>query len=317
MDSTKAQDITRHIFKDEDKGCEYIKNLALSDSVEVLTKIIPALINEAEEKKNVNDAGYFSWLNDLYRKIVIEKLMNAEHLWTIYCDNTGYPYVVDNDIIVLYDYANHLKVEERLKKYGFSISFGIEDGQGIMSEVGHMYRNGIKNIRFIDGRDNMLTISREEIATYDMFFKDEYVTNPALQNALISFFQEFRKDKVDDNSPVLASKETDLKVALRNADFMVPCTKEETDDSVSIAHPYVDITDKVEHKEGEQVLALPVFTDGIELDKCYFDKHENMLYTYMELLKSVTEIGASGIVINPLGVSYYVPLDIMKKIIAD
>ena len=54
MDSTKAQDITRHIFKDEDKGCEYIKNLALSDSVEVLTKIIPALINEAEEKKNVN-----------------------------------------------------------------------------------------------------------------------------------------------------------------------------------------------------------------------------------------------------------------------
>lgn len=116
MDSTKAQDITRHIFKDEDKGCEYIKNLALSDSVEVLTKIIPALINEAEEKKNVNDAGYFSWLNDLYRKIVIEKLMNAEHLWTIYCDNTGYPYVVDNDIIVLYDYANHLKVEERLKK---------------------------------------------------------------------------------------------------------------------------------------------------------------------------------------------------------
>lgn len=223
----------------------------------------------------------------------------------------------DNDIVVLYDYANHLKVEERLKKYGFSISFGVEDGQGIMSEVGHMYRNGIKNIRFIDGRDNMLTISREEIATYDMFFKDEYVTNPALQNALISFFQEFRKDKVDDNSPVLASKETDLKVALRNADLMVPCTKEEKDDSVSIAHPYVDITDKVEHKEGEQVLALPVFTDGIELDKCYFDKHENMLYTYMELLKSVKEIGASGIVINPLGVSYYVPLDIMKKIIAD
>ena len=79
----------------------------------------------------------------------------------------------------------------------------------------------------------------------------------------------------------------------------------------------MDITDRVEHKEGEQILALPVFTDGIELDKCYFDKHENMLYTYMELLKSVKEIGASGIVINPLGVSYYVPLDIMKKIIAD
>ena len=27
------------------------------------------------------------------------------------------------------------------------------------------------------------------------------------------------------------------------------------------------------------------------------------------------ELGASGIVINPLGVSYYVPVDIMKQLI--
>ena len=143
----------------------------------------------------------------------------------------------------------------------------------------------------------MLIVPREEIATYDKFFKDDYVTNPGLQSALIAFFQEFRKPEGKDKSVVLATKESELRVALRNADYMVPCTKEETEDSVSIAHPYVDITDK--------------------LDKCYTDKHENMLYTYMELLKSVQEIGASGIVINPLGVSYYVPVDIMKSIITD
>ena len=40
-----------------------------------------------------------------------------------------------------------------------------------------------------------------------------------------------------------------------------------------------------------------------------------MLYTYMELLKTVKELGASGIVINPFGVSYYVPVDIMKQLI--
>ena len=44
-------------------------------------------------------------------------------------------------------------------------------------------------------------------------------------------------------------------------------------------------------------------------------QHEDMLYTYMELLKTVKELGASGIVINPLGVSYYVPVDIMKQLI--
>lgn len=317
MNSIKAQDIVRHIFKDEDKGCEYIKGLSMADSVEVLTKIIPELIKEAENKNNVNDAGYFSKLSEIYRKIVIEKLVNAEHLWTIYCDSTAYPYVLDGDIVVLYDFTNHDKVGEQLAKYGFNVSFGIEDRESIFYEIGHMYRNGLKNIRFTDGRDNMLIVPREEIATYDKFFKDDYVTNPGLQSALIAFFQEFRKPEGKDKSIVLATKESELRVALRNADYMVPCTKEETEDSVSIAHPYVDITDKVQHKDGEQVLALPVFTDGFELDKCYTDKHENMLYTYMELLKSVQEIGASGIVINPLGVSYYVPVDIMKSIITD
>ena len=34
-------------------------------------------------------------------KIVVDKLLNADHLWTIYCDSTGYPYMVDDDIVVL------------------------------------------------------------------------------------------------------------------------------------------------------------------------------------------------------------------------
>lgn len=317
MDSIKAQDIMRHIFKDEDKGCGYIKEMSMSDSVEVLTKVLPALIREADNKENVNDAGYFGKLSEIYRRIVIEKLLNAEHLWTIYCDSTGYPYVLDEDIVVLYDFSNHDKVGEQLAKNGFNVSFGIEDTESIYYEIGHMYRNGLKNIRFTDGRDNMLIVPREEIATYDKFFKDDYVTNPGLQSALLAFFQEFRKPVAVGKSAILATKESELRIALRNAEYMVPCTKEETEDSVSIAHPYVDITDRVSHKEGEQVLALPVFTDGFELDKCYTDKHENMLYTYMELLKSVKEIGASGIVVNPLGVSYFVPADIMKKIITE
>lgn len=50
----------------------------------------------------------------MYRKIVVDKLLNADHLWTIYCDSTGYPYMVDDDIVVLYDYTNHARVEEQL-----------------------------------------------------------------------------------------------------------------------------------------------------------------------------------------------------------
>ena len=43
MDSIKAQDIIRHIFKDEDKGVEYVTGLSITDGVEVLTKFFQSL----------------------------------------------------------------------------------------------------------------------------------------------------------------------------------------------------------------------------------------------------------------------------------
>mgnify|MGYP001542521370 CR=1 FL=1 len=276
MDSIKAQDIIRHIFKDEDKGVAYVTGLSITDGVEVLTKVLPELIKKAQEKNNVNDEGYFNEIGNVYRKIVVDKLLNADHLWTIYCDSTGYPYMVDDDIVVLYDYTNHARVEEQLGKYGYDISYGIEDKDSMQYEIAHLYRNGCRNIRFTDGRDNELIVSREEIGAYDQYIREDFVTNPGLQNALIKFFQEYRK-----------SGDSTAKAAI--------------------------LRDK--EAEGEKVLALPVFTDGLEMEKCYAGKHEDMLYTYMELLKTVKELGASGIVINPLGVSYYVPVDIMKQLI--
>ena len=105
MDSIKAQDIIRHIFKDEDKGVAYVTGLSITDGVEVLTKVLPELIKKAQEKNNVNDEGYFNEIANVYRRIIVDKLLNADHLWTIYCDSTGYPYMVDDDIVVLYDYV--------------------------------------------------------------------------------------------------------------------------------------------------------------------------------------------------------------------
>jgi hypothetical protein len=101
------------------------------------------------------------------------------------------------------------------------------------------------------------------------------------------------------------------------SEFMVPCIKEETEEEIEISHPYVDLTDRVTDKaEGEQVIAIPVFTDGYELDKCYEGHHENMLYKFGELADLTDELGASGIIINCLGISYYMDKKAIEKVIA-
>ena len=94
--------------------------------------------------------------------------------------------------------------------------------------------------------------------------------------------------------------------------------EEETEEEVEISHHFIDITDRVtEKEEGEHVIAIPVFTDGFEMDKCYKGQYENMLYTYKELVEAIDELGASGAIFNPLGISYYIPLETLKKIEKD
>ena len=36
-------------------------------------------------------------------------------------------------------------------------------------------------------------VEREELYPYEEFFKDDYITNPGLQAAMLNYFQEFRK----------------------------------------------------------------------------------------------------------------------------
>ena len=181
-----------------------------------------------------------------------------------------------------------------------------------------MYRNGYKNIRLTDGDKLEYVIPREAFGTYDEFFRDDYVTNPGLQNTMISYFQEFRKNTDKDTiKELLDKRENAMLNAMVNSEYMVPCDKEETEEEVSIAHHFIDVTDRVKHKEDEQVIAIPAFTDGFEMDKCYKGQYENMLYTYKELVEAIDELGASGAIFNPLGISYYIPLETLKKIEKD
>ncbi|MDO5403414.1 MAG: SseB family protein [Eubacteriales bacterium] len=315
MDARRAQDLMKHIFQDEDNGMEMMRKLPLSDSIQMMTKILPECMKKAEEKDNVNDIGFFGDLTKKYEAVVVEKLKEAKHLWVVYSETTGYPYIVDKDMLVLYDYTNHAIVEERLAKAGYKVSIGVETPDVFKNEIAHMYRNGYKNIRFIDGKSDAFTVPRESFYNYEEFFNEEYMTNPALEQTMLEFFQEVRKDgSLEARKDMLKKAEAAMTNALKNAEFMVPCTKEEKDDSVEIAHPFIDVTERVSHEDGQQVIAIPAFTDGYEMDKCYEGHHENMLYTFKEMYELVEELDAAGVILNALGVSYFMPAELLKSI---
>lgn len=316
MDARRAQDMLRHITQDSDFGVSMLEKITVGESIYILNRMLPECIKKAEAENKENDIGYFGGIISKYRPIILEKIKTAPRLWVVYSDLTGYPYMLDRDMIVLYDYSHHAEIEKRLNTAGYQVECRSIDPVEFMNEIGHMYRNGYKKIRFMDGKDEPFVADREELFSYEQFFADDYMTNPGLQAAMIDFFQEFRKEAPKEHREDMLKRREDKMIdALLNAEYMVPCVKEEKDDEVEIAHPFIDLTDRVTEKsEGEQMIAVPAFTDGFELDKCYEGHHENMLYQYGELVELMDELGASGVIINCLGISYFMRKELMKKL---
>ena len=317
MDARRAQDLLKHICQDEDYGLELLKKLPLPEVIYVVNVILPQCLKEADDKANVNDAAFFQDMIGRYRPLAIEKIKRADRLWVAYSELTGYPYIVDGqNMIVMYDYTDSSKVESQLGYAGYKVSLGHVDREGFFSEVGHMYRNGYKKIFFIDGKSKAFEVEREELFGYDEYFTDDYITNPGLQSAMISYFQEVRKESpVDERQDLIKRREEVMIEQLINGEFMVPCIKEEDNNEIQISHPFIDLTDRVTDKgKWEQVIAIPVFTDGYEMDKCYEGHHENMLYNLTDLNELVHELEASGIIINCLGISYFMDESVLARI---
>ena len=314
MDARRAQDFLRHITQDNEFGVDMLTKATLSESIDIIKTLLPGCIEAAIDKKNENDEMFFTNVMQYYRPYVAAKIVQADRLWIAYSDHTGYPYAIDSDIFVAYDYAAVEMLQDRLDVAGYKVSFGQIDGEVLKTEIAHMYRNGYKNIRFTDGKGKPLVMAREEFYPYQEFFDDDYVTNPGLQLAMIEYFQELRKlAPTDSRTDMLKRREDRMFEIMVNSEFMVPCEKTETEDSVEIAHPYIDLTDRVTEKaEGEKVIAVPAFTDGFEMEKCYEGQRENMLYKFSDLVTLVGELDASGIIINAYGQSYYMNKKIMK-----
>lgn len=316
MNEKRSQEILKHIVQDKDYGISILKTLSLAECIFVANNILRSCIQKANENGNVNDSNFFSKMMYNIKSIIVDKVKNANNLWLVYCDATGYPYEVDKDMLVIYDYPSQKEIAQRLENTGFKVTIVDMDNNQFKNEIAHMYRNGYKSIRLINDQYEPYIIEREEIYPFDDFFKDDYITNPGLQISMISFFQEFRKEsKYDLRANLLKSREDNMINNILHAEFMVPCTKIETEDELEISHPFIDISDSIQSEDGKPVIVVPVFTDGFELDKCYKDEHETMLYKYDELIALTDELEASGIIINCLGTSYYMSREMMKKII--
>lgn len=316
MDARRANDLLRHITQDKDYGLTMVQKLPLADCIYLVNVILPKCVKEAEDKNNENDTGFFNEMINRYYPIAVQKIKNAERLWIAYSDLTGYPYMLDRDLIILYNYSENQDIQQKLNMAGYKVVFGGLDQDTFKMEVGHMYRNGYKRIRFMDGKSEPFVVDREDIYSYENFYSDDYMTNPACSAAMIDYFQELRKQApVKERISMIKQREDLMFQSMLECEFMMPCIKTENEEEIEIQLPFIDVTQKVAQKqEGEKVIALPAFTDGYELNKCYKEQEEHMIYRFNDLVQLVNELNMSGIIIDCLGISFFMQKDMMERI---
>lgn len=112
MDARRAQDLLKHITQDEDYGLKAMQKASLAECISMVNNVLPECQKKAYEDGNDNDAGFFSKMTENYRALIIDKIKEENLLWIAYTDLTGYPYMIDGDMIVIYDFAAAKQIEE-------------------------------------------------------------------------------------------------------------------------------------------------------------------------------------------------------------
>ncbi len=316
MEARRAQELLKYVINTGDYGISALKDATLEEAVYMAGKVLPECLQLATDKRVDNDIAFFASAIREVRAYVVDRLKNEDELWVVYSGLTGYPYYVDGCLVVLFNYEKHGAIEEILNKAGYKVETGSVTRQTFKYEIGHMYRNGYQTVIFADGTDIMFKVGREEIYAYDEYYDDEYVMNPAFQSAMIDYFQESRKDQPkEERMEMLTLRESKMFSVMKNSEFIVPCLTNETEEEVEISYPFIDLAK--ERGSEESIIAVPTFTDGFEMNKCYGDHRDNMLYKFEDLIGLVEELGASGIVINYMGEKFYMDMEMLKKVDAE
>ncbi|MBQ4283716.1 MAG: SseB family protein [Lachnospira sp.] len=313
MEVKRAQELLKVILETENYGIPAMEKATLEEVVYMAAKVLPECLQTATDNRVDNDVAFFASALREVRAYAVERLKSEEELWVMYSGLTGYPYYVDGCLVVLYNYENRKGLEDILSKAGYRVETGVVTEQTFKYEIGHMYRNGYQTVIFADGTEVMFKVGREEIYAYEDFYDDDYVMNPDLQAAMIDYFQEVRKpEDKEAREEMIVKRENRMFKLMADSEFIVPCLKQETEEELEISYPFIDIAKDL-GKDGE-VIAVPAFTDGFEMNKCYGDHRDNIMYKFTELSGLIEELGATGVVINYAGQRMFMDVEMLKNV---
>ncbi|MBP3826156.1 MAG: SseB family protein [Butyrivibrio sp.] len=293
---------------------EYVKGLSGQELLFLLTAL------EVFNKKAALPG--FEKNHRLIYNEVLGRVRDAEYLFVLYDQTTGYPFIEQGFANVYFEQELAEKAAEIFNRQFRKVAARkcqIEDpnykGGGKFGFFDYLYYIGIENL-LVDNGGYRARFKRNEIVAapgeWSGAERRPEPVNSALNFAMIDFLEEVRWPvKYEKRDDILKAKEMRMLSLIRGAQLLVPTQHEgptEVDENgrIKIGKDTKLKFMVVKTKDDKQF--LPVYTDPFEFAKQGVTKDWNAgVFRYQDVIRFVQD--REGIVINPLGQSVVLTKD--------
>ena len=311
--SEKKDEIGSMIYEEEIDP-EYVKGLSGQELLFLLTAL------EVFNKKAALPG--FEKNHRLIYNEVLGRVRDAEYLFVLYDQTTGYPFIEQGFANVYFEQELAEKAAEIFNRQFRKVAARkcqIEDpnykGGGKFGFFDYLYYIGIENL-LVDNGGYRARFKRNEIVAapgeWSGAERRPEPVNSALNFAMIDFLEEVRWPvKYEKRDDILKAKEMRMLSLIRGAQLLVPTQHEgptEVDENgrIKIGKDTKLKFMVVKTKDDKQF--LPVYTDPFEFAKQGVTKDWNAgVFRYQDVIRFVQD--REGIVINPLGQSVVLTKD--------
>ena len=309
----KKDEIGAMIYE-EDIDPEYVKGLSGQELLFLLTAL------EVFNKKAALPG--FEKNHRLIYNEVLGRIRDAEYLYVLYDQTTGYPFIDQGFANVYFEQELAEKAAEIFNKQFRKLAARkcqIEDpnykGGGKFGFFDYLYYIGIENL-LVDNGGYRARFKRNEIVAapgeWSGAERRPEPVNSALNFAMIDFLEEVRWPvKYEKRDAILKAKEMRMLSLIRGAQLLVPTQHEgptEVDENGRIKIGKDTKLKFMVVKTKDEKQFLPVYTDPFEFAKQGVTKDWNAgMFRYQDVIRFVQD--REGIVINPLGQSVVLTKD--------
>lgn len=311
--SEKKDEIGAMIYEEEIDP-EYVKGLSGQELLFLLTAL------EVFNKKAALPG--FEKNHRLVYNEVLRRVRDAEYLFVLYDQSTGYPFIEQGFANVYFEQELAEKAAEIFNKQFRKVAARkcqIEDpnykGGGKFGFFDYLYYIGIENL-LVDNGGYRARFKRNEIVAapgeWSGAERRPEPVNSALNFAMIDFLEEVRWPvKYEKRDDILKAKEMRMLSLIRGAQLLVPTQHEgptEVDENgrIKIGKDTKLKFMVVKTKDDKQF--LPVYTDPFEFAKQGVTKDWNAgVFRYQDVIRFIQD--REGLVINPLGQSVVLTKD--------